>query len=203
MNARLEQRAKELPVACHLAGQRGSCRGADVRADLVQANAAGEFPNHLLPGGSDTYAAVTTAPVFRKLALTAYVSASVGWLGAVVAFLALAVAGLTSEDAQTVRAAYLALLINLFATIVLLLYTQTLDYFADVAAATSSSSGDLSRLRNTSPLLHAGLALLLLLVATTLAVYKPRGLTPYGQRKQRERPAPAAPRARVLWTPRA
>jgi hypothetical protein len=25
-----------------------------------------------------------------------------------------------------------------------------------------------------------------LLVATTLAVYKPRGLTPYGQRKQRE-----------------
>jgi hypothetical protein len=77
------------------------------------------------------------------------------------------------------------LLINLFATIVLLLYTQTLDYFADVAAATSSLSGDPSRLRSTSPLLHAGLALLLLLVATMLAVYKPRGLTPYGQRKQR------------------
>jgi hypothetical protein len=30
------------------------------------------------------------------------------------------------------------------------------------------------------------LALLVLLVATVLAVYKPRGVTPYGQRKQRE-----------------
>jgi hypothetical protein len=33
---------------------------------------------------------------------------------------------------------------------------------------------------------HAALALLLFLVATTLAVYKPPGMTPYGQRKQRE-----------------
>jgi hypothetical protein len=31
------------------------------------------------------------------------------------------------------------------------------------------------------------LALLVLLVATVLAVYKPRGMTPYGMRKQRER----------------
>ncbi len=33
-------------------------------------------------------------------------------------------------------------------------------------------------------MLHASLALLLLLVATTLAVYKPRGMTRYGWRKQ-------------------
>jgi hypothetical protein len=39
--------------------------------------------------------------------------------------------------------------------------------------------------RNASPLLHAVAALLLLLVATTLAVYKPRGMTPYGRRRQR------------------
>ncbi|MGG1556145.1 hypothetical protein [Paenibacillus ferrarius] len=32
----------------------------------------------------------------------------------------------------------------------------------------------------------AGAALLVLLVATTLAVYKPRGLTRYGWRKQHE-----------------
>src|SRR5437870_4693938 len=44
----------------------------------------------------------------RKLALTAHVTASVSWLGAVGAFLALAVAGLTSHDLQTMRAAYLA-----------------------------------------------------------------------------------------------
>jgi hypothetical protein len=33
----------------------------------------------------------------------------------------------------------------------------------------------------------------LLLVATTLAVYKPRGLTPYGQRKQREQRTASQP----------
>ena len=164
-------------------------------------------------------------PGLRKLALTAHVTSSVGWLGAVAGFLALAVAGLASQDAQTVRAVYLAmeatgwfvlvplslaslltglvqslgttwglfrhywvlfkLLINLVATIVLLLYMQTLDYFAGVAAETTSSGDVPSALRSPSPLIHAGLALLLLLVATTLAVYKPRGMTPYGQRKQR------------------
>jgi hypothetical protein len=150
----------------------------------------------------------------------------VGWLGAVSVFVALAAAGLTSEDAQLVRAAYLTmdwaawfvlvplsvaslltglvqalgtkwglfrhywvlakLLINLFATIVLLLYTQTLSALADVAAETTAASEDLGALRSPSPMLHAGAALLLLLVATTLAVYKPRGLTPYGLRKQHE-----------------
>lgn len=47
-------------------------------------------------------------PGLRKFVLTAHVTSAVGWLGAVVAFLALAVAGLTSQDAQMVRAVYLA-----------------------------------------------------------------------------------------------
>jgi hypothetical protein len=51
---------------------------------------------------------MTMTPRLRKFALTAHVTSSVGWLGAVAAFLALAVAGLTSQDAQMVRAAYLA-----------------------------------------------------------------------------------------------
>ena len=42
-------------------------------------------------------------PRLRKLALTAHVTASVGWLGAIIAFLALGVAGLTSQDPQTSR----------------------------------------------------------------------------------------------------
>src|SRR5918999_302603 len=46
-------------------------------------------------------------PRLRTLALTAHVVASVGWLGAIVAFLALAIVGLTSDDAQLVRAVYL------------------------------------------------------------------------------------------------
>jgi hypothetical protein len=37
-------------------------------------------------------------PRLRKLALTAHVTASVGWLGAVIAFLALSVTGLTGPD---------------------------------------------------------------------------------------------------------
>ncbi len=45
-------------------------------------------------------------PSIRKLALTAHITFSVGWLGAVAAFLALAITGLTSMDAQMVRAAY-------------------------------------------------------------------------------------------------
>ena len=48
-------------------------------------------------------------PVTRKFALTAHVTSSVGLLGAVAAFLALAIAGLTSHDARMVRAAYLAM----------------------------------------------------------------------------------------------
>ncbi|MBA3519246.1 MAG: hypothetical protein H0T75_16780, partial [Rhizobiales bacterium] len=47
-------------------------------------------------------------PSLRKFALAAHVTASVGLLGAVAGFLALAVAGLTSKDPQMVRAAYLA-----------------------------------------------------------------------------------------------
>ena len=45
----------------------------------------------------------------RKLALTAHIVFSVGWLGAIVPYLALAIAGLISSDAQLVRAAYLSM----------------------------------------------------------------------------------------------
>ena len=48
-------------------------------------------------------------PRLRKLALTVHITTTVGWFGAVVAFLALAVVGLTSQDAQTVRGAYLVM----------------------------------------------------------------------------------------------
>jgi hypothetical protein len=58
--------------------------------------------------------------------------------------------------------------------------------FRYMAAVAADPSADLALVRNTSPRLHAVLALLVLLVATVLAVYKPRGLTPYGLRKQRE-----------------
>lgn len=164
---------------------------------------------------------MTMTPWVRKFAFTAHVTASVGWIGAVLVFLALGVVGLTSPDAQTVRGVYLVmepaarlaliplafaslltgiiqslgttwglfrhywivfkLLINVFATFVLLIYMQTFRIMADVAA---DPSVDLALVRNVSPVLHAVLALLILLVAATLAVYKPRGMTRYGWRKQ-------------------
>jgi hypothetical protein len=173
--------------------------------------------------------ALIMPPPLRKLALTAHVTASVGWIGAVSAFLALAVADLTSQNAVTVRGAALAmnvtawfiiapfsltsllsglilalftrwglfrhywilakLLINVFATIVLLMYMQSLSYLAGVAAETTVSGTDLLGLRSPDSVEHGGAALLVLLVATMLSVYKPRGMTRYGWRKQDEQRA--------------
>jgi hypothetical protein len=171
---------------------------------------------------------MTMPPSVRKFALTLHVVSSVGWLGAIVAFLALAITGLTGQNAPIVRAVYLAaepitwfvivpfalaslltgivqslgttwglfrhywvlfkLLLTVVATVVLLLYTQTVGFFADVAA---QSSGDLRQLQAPTFVLHSGAALALLLAATVLAVYKPRGRTRYGWRKYHDlRPRP-------------
>src|SRR5687767_4677629 len=48
-------------------------------------------------------------PRLRTLALAAHLTASVGWMGAAAAYLALDVAVATSQDAQTLRAAYLGM----------------------------------------------------------------------------------------------
>ena len=164
-------------------------------------------------------------PHLRKLALSAHVTFSVGWLGAVAGFLALAVAGLTSQDAQMVRAAYLAMdlttrfvivplalaslltgivqslvtpwglfrhywvlfkfLLTVVAAIVLLLQPPRISYLAGVAAETTLSSADLRFLR-ISLLIHAAVGLVVLLVTAGLGMYKPRGMTRYGMRKQRK-----------------
>jgi hypothetical protein len=166
---------------------------------------------------------MSMTPSLRKFALTAHVTSTVGWLGAVIGFLALAISGLTSRDAQTVRGAYLAMeligwyvlvplcvaslltglvmslgtswglfrhywvlikfLITIVSALILFMYTRTLSYLGALAADMTLSVDDL---RNPSPVLHSGLALLALLVATTLSVYKPRGMTRYGRRKERE-----------------
>jgi len=165
---------------------------------------------------------MTMGPGLRKLALTAHVTSSVGWLGAVAVFVALAIVGLTSPDDRSVRGAYLLmeraawlvlvpaslaslvtgvvsslgtpwgllqhywvvikLLLNVFATVVLLIYMGTFRAMAGVAADPASALEDV---RNPSPLLHALLALVLLLVATVLGVYKPQGMTRHGWRKRR------------------
>jgi hypothetical protein len=165
-------------------------------------------------------------PSLRKLVLTAHITFSVGWLGAVAAFLALALAGLTGRDAQMVRAAYAAmeltarfvivplafaslltglieslgtpwglfrhywvlakLLLTTFATFVLLAKMPLIGYAARRAAETPLSSANL-RVAGIPLAIHAAGGMLVLLVITALSVYKPWGLTGYGQRKQQER----------------
>jgi len=165
-------------------------------------------------------------PSIRKLLLTAHITLSVGWFGAVAAFLALAIAGLTSRDAQMVRTCYAAmeltarfvivplafasllsglieslgtpwglfrhywvlvkLLLTTFATIVLLAKMPLIGYAARRAAETTSSSVDLHTV-GIQLAVHATGGMLVLLVITALSVYKPWGLTRYGQRKLQER----------------
>ena len=48
-------------------------------------------------------------PRSQKLALLAHITFSVGWFGAVVPYLALVIAGLTSRDVQLVRSAYFSM----------------------------------------------------------------------------------------------
>jgi hypothetical protein len=80
------------------------------------------------------------------------------------------------------------LVITVVATVVLVAYTDTLNAFAQVAERLPFTQPDLQTLRNPSVLIHSTGALILLLLATVLAVYKPAGLTRHGQRaRQRKR----------------
>jgi hypothetical protein len=48
-------------------------------------------------------------PALRNLTLTAHVTSSVGWFGAVAAFFALSIAGLSNGDQGVVCSAYIAM----------------------------------------------------------------------------------------------
>lgn len=184
------------------------------------------------------------SPSIRRLALTAHITASVGWVGAALVFLALAALGLTSRDHLLVRGSYmvmqpaawlvllplalaslltglvvslgtpwglfrhywvvLKLLITVFSTAVLLIYMQTFREMADIAGDPRVA---LAQVRNPSPVLHAILALVLLMTATLLAIYKPLGLTAYGRQKHGQsrsavREPPTAPSGSSQGTPR-
>ena len=62
--------------------------------------------------------------------------------------------------------------------------TQTISYLADTAADPTTSGDDLRALGST--LVHSVGGTLVLLVILALNVYKPRGMTGYGWRKQHE-----------------
>lgn len=160
------------------------------------------------------------SPDVRKFALAAHLIFSVGWIGTVVAYLALGVAAVTSQDAQTVRAAWIAmeltgwyvivplaisslisglvmalgtrwglfrhywvlfsLVLTVLSVVVLVLHMPTVSSMADVARASEGAALD----QLGGDLLHAGVALVVLLVIQVLNVYKPQGMTRYGRSKQ-------------------
>jgi hypothetical protein len=158
-------------------------------------------------------------PRLRKIGLMAHITVSVGWLGAVAAFLLLSITGLTSKDTETVRSAYLTmnligrfvivplsltalatgfvqalgtewglfrhrwvlakLLLTLLSTIVLLAKIPLMGRAARLAAEVPSPSADL-RTAGMQLLIHSAGGLLVLLVITTLSVFKPWGLVRNG-----------------------
>jgi membrane-bound metal-dependent hydrolase YbcI (DUF457 family) len=162
-------------------------------------------------------------PGIRKFTLTVHLTCSVGWIGAVMAYLALVVAATISQDSRTLQAAWIAmkligwyiivplalaslltglvmalgtpwglfrhywvvlsLALTIFATVVLLAHMQTVSNVAGRTAETPGAAiGGLP-----GEFVHAGVGMLVLLIIQVLNIYKPRGLTPYGWRKQQER----------------
>lgn len=163
---------------------------------------------------------MTMPPRLRKAMLAVHVAASVGWLGAIAAYIALNVPVVTGADEGLVRAAHLmmrpvawyavvplavtslltgivqslgtpwglfrhwwvviSLGMTVFATAILLLHLGDVDA---LAARAADPAVDPSRLDG--DLFHAIGGLVVLLVPLVLNLYKPRGLTRYGWRKQR------------------
>ncbi|MCC6174406.1 MAG: DUF2269 domain-containing protein [Chloroflexi bacterium] len=172
---------------------------------------------------------MTMSPALRKLALTVHLLSSVGWIGAVIAYLALGISAMTSLEVDKVRSAWIAmeltgwfvlvplalaalstglvmaigtswgllrhywvvisLALTVLSTVILLLHMPTVSALAEAARmADSNHLGTLG-----GDLFHAGGGLLVLLVVMVLNVYKPRGLTPNGWRKQLEQRTPSRP----------
>jgi hypothetical protein len=163
-------------------------------------------------------------PRFQKFTLLAHITFSVGWLGAVVPYLALAILGLTSHDGQMVRAACLSMafigwfvivpfslatllsglvqslgsrwglfrhwwvlakfVLTIFAVLVLLAHMRDVSRMSRMAKETMLSGVDLR-----PELIHAAGGLLVLFAAMALSVFKPWGMTAYGQRRASHLPS--------------
>ena len=163
----------------------------------------------------------------RKWVLALHVATSVGWVGAVIAYLVLDVTVSFGSDATTVRGAYVGmnliiwnaivplaiasiavgiinaagtpwglirhywvivkLLLTLFATIILLIEAPVISGLTSAALYAT----DPRALPASLP--HSVGGLLVLLLITGLAVFKPRGLTRHCWRLQHRRPRIHAP----------
>jgi hypothetical protein len=165
------------------------------------------------------------SPGARKLALTAHIVSSLGWMGAAFAYLVMALVTLSGPDPQAVRAAYFLmeplsrfaivplafaslftglvsalgtswglfrhywvmakLFLTLVATLILMGNMRTLEYLSGLAA----QPGAVDSCGLTGQVLHSAGGIIVLLVTAILGVYKPKGLTRYGWKKQRQESA--------------
>lgn len=76
------------------------------------------------------------------------------------------------------------LVLNVIATVVLLLFMPTLDTAADAASRATREELAGGLVGDPSPLVHGVAALLLLLLALALSIFKPVGVTPFGARRR-------------------
>src|SRR5262245_43992211 len=165
---------------------------------------SGEMDGRHLPAradGLEGFVAMTMTPGLRKFALTAHITLSVGWLGGVVTYLAVAIACLVSQDAQVIHSGYATMeLTGWFVIVPLSLaalltglvqafgtewglfryYWILVKFVLTVGAVTilllhmpavARRSGVLAEV------VHGAGGLAVLLVTTTLSVYKPWGRT--------------------------
>lgn len=162
----------------------------------------------------------------RKAILTVHIILSVGWLGSVLAFLVLAITGLTSNNTQLISACYLTmeiiarfaivplsfmplltgpilslgtpwglfrhywilvkLLITVISTIVLQIHLTPIENLAASASHLTLPNAGFFRMQ-LQMVVASGAAVIALVTSTLLSVYKPQGLTPFGQRKRLEK----------------
>lgn len=159
------------------------------------------------------------SPRLRKLMLAVHIGSSVGWLGAVVAYVALNAPVIVGADEQLVRASHMmmrpvllygvvplaltslvtgvvqslgtrwglfryywvliSLILTVFAAAILLLHVPDVDAMAERAADPGADPATLN-----GDLFHSVGGLLVLLIPLVLNLYKPKGMTRYGWRKQ-------------------
>ena len=160
------------------------------------------------------------SPRARKFSLSVHLTVSIGWIGAVVAYLGLGTTAVKADDPELIRSMWSAMEIvgwfvivplalaslltgllmalgtkwglfqhywvtisfglTVFAVVVLLLHMPSVTSTADLALAEEGQAlqalgGDLG---------HPSIGLVILLAVQVLNLYKPRGLTRYGWRKQ-------------------
>ena len=162
------------------------------------------------------------SPGARKFLLSVHLTVSVGWIGAVVAYLGLGTAAVRTDDPELIRSMWSAMEIvgwfvivplalaslltgllmafgtkwglfqhywvtisfglTVFAVVVLLVHMPSVTSTADLAQSAEGQAlqalgGDLE---------HPSIGLAILIAVQVLNLYKPRGLTRYGWRKQQQ-----------------